>query len=63
MFGKRKDGAQAKALIEAAITETETKCDRAYATGLIDMAYALEFITMNERAAYSEKLYKMELKK
>ena len=54
---------KAKALIEATIRETETKSDRAYATGLIEMAYELKAITLNEQAAYKEALYRLELKK
>lgn len=64
MFGKKKvDGAQAQELIAEAIADTDNKCDRAYATGLIEMAFALGAITMNERAALKEKLYAKELVK
>lgn len=63
MFGKKIDkSTQAKAFIASAIEETETKGDRAYATGAIELAYELELITMNERAALKEKLYQIKLK-
>lgn len=55
--------ASAKVIIAKSIAEVENKHDRAYATGLIEMAYELEIITMNERAALKEKLYSMQLKK
>lgn len=61
LFGKNNNKAKAIKLIEAAIEETENKSDRAYATGLIEMAYELEVITMNERAEYKEVLYSKEL--
>lgn len=58
MFGKKKlDTPLAKKLIEDAIQDTENKSDRAYADGLIEMAYELGAITMNERAAYKTTLY------
>lgn len=79
MFGKKKnDGAtleafatayiadknaKAKVIIAQAIEETENKFDRAYADGLIEMAYNLEVLTMNERASLKELLYKKVLKK
>lgn len=61
MFGIGIDKKKAKELIEAAIKETENKNDRAYATGLIEMAYELGAITMNERADYKSELYKLKI--
>lgn len=68
MFGKKKDngaalGATAKKLITEAIDDIETKGDLAYAIGLINMAYGLEIITINERANFMELAHKKELKR
>lgn len=79
MFGKKKDtgadveaivtayvadrNAKAKIVIAEALNDLETKGDLAYTIGLIDMAYKLNIITMNERAAFSEEAHKKELKR
>lgn len=78
MFGKKKKNdalemmiaariieknVQAKAMIIKAIEEQETKGDLAYTIGLIDMAYELEIITMNERAALGTKAHEKKLTK
>lgn len=78
MFTKKKDNgaaasfatayiadknAQAKAVIAQAIAEIETAQDRAYATGMIELAYELQIITMNERAALKTKAYEVKIVK
>ena len=54
---------KAKALIEETLKDIESASDRAYATGLIDMAFELKTITLKQKTQYLAYLYSMELKK
>ena len=68
LFGTKKEtnsSAQrdkALALINEAFADLETKGDRAYLTGLIEMAFALGAITLNERANLKDRAYKADVR-
>ena len=61
MFNSSEDKKKAEALIEETIKAIETASDRAYATGLIDMAFELGAINKERQLQYKAVLYYKEL--
>lgn len=56
MFGKKNAASNlAHGIIKEALAELSSKSDKDYALGLIEMAYQLDAISMNERANYQEQ--------
>lgn len=62
MYNDIEDKKKARTLIIDTIKAVENSSDRAYATGLIDMAFELGAINVDEQLKFKAVLYKPELK-